>query len=111
MQKTIQEAILDLLVQTPALLIFLVSSFFSGHLWLYMLFTLLLGRTRYPALMNSRWGKISIGIPRMALVFLMLNLLNYHTFDVTLDHIQALTAAVIAYSFSMQILLFLYLLW
>lgn len=61
MDKEIYKKLLEYLLTTPKALAVLIASFFSGHLWSYILAAYVRKSTKGSPIMNSKTGRTSIG--------------------------------------------------
>lgn len=79
--KTIEQELLEYLKQTPTAIAVLVMSYFSGHLWVFVVTAFLRSKTRGDNLLRSITGKTALGLLWFAAILVPIYLYKFREYN------------------------------
>ena len=106
MQETVQAQVIEYLKQTPKAVGVLVCSFFSGQLWVFIIFAYLKKGSKGNKIIKSITGKTGIGLCWFSLVLIPVYYINNGDFFFMYEKIIELVIPTIIFGFFAQILIF-----
>ena len=101
------ENIVTFLISTPKVLVAIVFSWVSGHLWSYVLFTYFRDKTKSIGFFDGWMGKASLGILWFALIIVPINYMVNDTFNIEYENILKVIYSVVLYGFVLQAFIFI----
>lgn len=99
-------AAVEWISKTPIALATICFSFFSGHMWAYVIFTYKRERKHSKGFLDNRTGKVALGLLWQSLIAAPVYLIHYKTLiGINYDNYAAIAYDVILYSFLLQALI------
>src|SRR5512139_2291889 len=104
--SAVEKKAIEYIVKCPKLLGFIIVSFFSGHLWYFMISTYFKKGKKGNPLLNSKIGKTAIGAFYNALIFFPLQLAINKTVSIQWQQIMDLILTTMLLGMVFQISIF-----
>lgn len=98
--------LLDYLKKTPKAVVVFVVSYFSGHLWVFVLTTFLRSKTRGNKLLQSKTGKTAVGLLWFAPVLALVYWMKFGEFNFYYAHILSVVIPSIMVGLIVQLFVF-----
>ena len=92
LRKTVEQQVAEYLKETPKAVAALVMSYFSGHLWVFIVTAFLRSKTRGNKLLQSVTGKTGVGLLWFAAVMFLLYLIKFR--ELNFEYTRLLELAV-----------------
>ena len=101
----IEKKVLDYLLVTPKALAIFVASFLSGHLWIFVI-KAFRKRTKASNLMESKTGRVAIGLIWMASVSAVIYMVRFRDMSFEYDKIMIIAIPTIVTALFLQLIVF-----
>jgi len=85
MEKQLGEKLAELIISTPKLLIACGSSFLSGHIWLWLIYTYFRNNSKGATHLKGAWAKTGLGMIWNVLILFIIYIVKYG-FDVNVEN-------------------------
>jgi hypothetical protein len=102
----IVESIVAFLIATPRVLFSLIASFFSGHLWMFIVLTYAKRSRRGNTRIDNPYGRIAIGVGWFVLVMLVVYWVRYGCLDLQDERIMEVLIPTLAFGISLEMVAF-----
>ena len=102
----IVEAIMSWIVKTPAALATIAFSYFSGHMWGYLIFTYKRNKKHAKGFFDNKTGKVSLGLAWHAVVAAPLYYFQYSTLKINYTNYSEIAYSVILAAIALQAIIF-----
>jgi hypothetical protein len=107
----IRKKILDFFLATPKALFFVLCSFFSGQLWMYIVFSYFKTGTKGNTYLNNKYGKTALGACWFVLFIIPIYLFKFRTWQVEADKILSIIFETVLLGAFFQLVLFMIITW
>jgi hypothetical protein len=105
-EQQIVEQVSEYLKQTPIAVGVIVMSFFSGHLWVFIITGFLRSKTRGNKLLESRSGRTAIGVLWFTGVSAPLYVYRYHNYNFEYRNILEIAIPTLVTGLLVQLIIF-----
>ena len=105
-KKTVEQQLLDYLKETPKAVAVLVMSYFSGHLWVFIITAFLRSKTRGNKQLQSVTGKTTVGLLWFTAVMLLVYLLKHGEYNFGYSRILDVTIPTLVTGLLLQLIAF-----
>ncbi|WP_368770491.1 hypothetical protein [Enterobacter cloacae] len=99
------EEIVAYLIATPKVLGAFCAAYFSGHLWVFIIFGFFIKKKSVKNLVDKFWGKVSLGIIWLGFVSAPVYYLRYNTLIVSYDDYLNILYTTVLFSFFIQFII------
>lgn len=99
------DEIVNYLIATPKVLGAFCAAYFSGQLWIFIIFAFLIKKKSAKNLVDKFWGKISLGIIWLAFISAPVYYLRYQTVIVSYDNYLNIIYTTVLFSFFIQFII------
>lgn len=96
-------ALLQLLTSSPYIICTVALSYFSGHLWAYIILSYLSKKER--KILYSLFGKLSLGLMWFALVLIPIYLVRFKSVNIIGEQLLEILITVLAIAFALQLII------
>lgn len=103
----IKKPIEEFLISSPKLIVLLLASFFSGQLWLYIMYTYFYGSNETERFINNKSGKTALGLFWFSIPFLLIYQLKYGIKKIDIENMLSIYLETIVFGFFIQIIIFI----
>ena len=104
--KAIEQQALGYFKETPKAVVVVVMSFFSGHLWVFIVTAFLRSKTRGNRLLESRLGRTAVGMFWFTGVLVPLYLLKFGAYDFEYQRILDIVIPTLVTGMFLQLIVF-----
>jgi hypothetical protein len=80
---------LEYLLATPKALLFAICSFFSGQLWLFVIFAYYSNNSKGKTFLNNKYGKTALGACWFTVFLIPIYLLRFRTWRANADDVMS----------------------
>lgn len=101
----IESAVTDYLLSKPIVLVALIVSYLSGHLWGFIAYTFFLSKDPEKTSVNNFWGRIAVGLCWLAFVSAPIYYFVYDTLMITTENYLNIISPTLVCSLFLQFII------
>jgi hypothetical protein len=109
--EDLKKRVVDFFLATPKALFFAVCSFFSGQLWVYIVFSYFKKSTKGNTYLNNKYGKTALGACWFVLFMIPIYLFKYKSWQVDADKILGVILEAVLIGAFFQLVFFIVITW